>query len=183
MNTKTSWKRFVIVVTLGVAFLGVPVYSAVSKANAADLMIHSELSGGPSVTAVSAPDNDAITVWNQQAVTLTLLPASALAPVQQTRVMAIVQVAVHDAVNGITGKYETYVSPGAAPENASPVAAAIAAAHHALRNLFNTSPTAIVMLDTLYATSLAAHELPVDDPGIALRSLRRRRNPGVACQR
>ena len=33
--------------------------------------------------------------------------------------MAIVQVSVHDAVNGITGKYATYLSPGAAPANAS----------------------------------------------------------------
>ena len=80
--------------------------------------------------ALSAPDNEAVTVWNRQAVTLTLLPASALAPVQQTRVMAIVQVAVHDAVDGITREYQTYLSPGVAPEDASPVAAAIAAAHH-----------------------------------------------------
>lgn len=104
-----------------------------------------------------------ITEWNQEAVRLTLLPASALAPIQQARVMAIVQVAVHDAVNGITRDYETYLSPGPAPENASPEAAAIAAAHHALVNLF---PGHITSLDILYANSLAVHDQLESDPGI-----------------
>src|SRR6266498_2749515 len=84
-------------------------------------------------------------------------------PVQQTRVMAIIQVAVHDAVNGITGEYATYLSTGPVPENASPEAAAIAAAHHALRNLFGSQAAS---LDALYEASLAAHALSEDDPGI-----------------
>lgn len=110
-----------------------------------------------------AQASDVVTEWNQQAVSLTLLPASNLTPVQQTRVMAIVQVAVHDAVNGITRDYETYLSPGQAPENASPEAAAIAAAHHALRNLFSNHAGS---LDTLFANSLVAHGLLESDPGI-----------------
>jgi hypothetical protein len=108
--------------------------------------------------------NDPVTEWNQNAVALTLLPASALAPVQQARVMAIVQLAMHDAVNGITRKYETYLSPGTAPANASPEAAGIAAAHHALRNLFSSQAAS---LDSLYADSLAARGLTEFDPGIA----------------
>lgn len=78
--------------------------------------------------------------------------------------MAIVHLAVHDAVNGITGKYETYLSPGAAPDSASPEAAAIAAAHHTLRNLFQSQAAS---LDSLFAQSLAAHGLSENDPGIA----------------
>jgi hypothetical protein len=101
--------------------------------------------------------------WNQQAAALTLLPASAQAPVQQTRTMAIVQVAIHDAVNGITGDYATYLSPGTAPDEASPQAAAIAAAHQALVNLF---PTHTAALDIAYADSLAAHGQSPSDPGI-----------------
>jgi len=181
MSTNILWKRLVVVVALGVALLGVPAYPAVSEAIAGP-MAHSELSAGSatataekltadpgeisgrsSVTELSTLGNDAVTEWNRQAVTLTLLPASALAPVQQTRVMAIVQVAVHDAVNGITREYESYLSPGPAPDNASPAAAAIAAAHHALRNLFSGQAA---MLDTLYLASLAAHGLSEDDPGI-----------------
>ena len=78
--------------------------------------------------------------------------------------MAIVQVAVHDAVNGITKKYETYLSPGPAPDNTSPQAAAIAAAHHSLRNLFGGQAAS---LDAAYESSLAAHGLSQNDPGIA----------------
>jgi len=107
--------------------------------------------------------SDVVTEWNQQAVSLTLAPASALAPVQQARVMAIFQLAVHDAVNGITGEYETYLSPPAAPENASAEAAAIAAAHHALRNLF---PASGAQLDFQYVTSLTLHGVSLSDAGI-----------------
>jgi hypothetical protein len=115
------------------------------------------------VTSAPATANDVVTEWNQQAVSLTLATASALSPVEQTRVMAIFQLAVHDAVNGITGEYETYLSPAGAPENASPEAAAIAAAHYALKNLFSGNDA---MLDGLYITSLATHGLSTGDPGI-----------------
>src|SRR6185503_825653 len=157
MRTNTWWKRLMVVVGLGVALSGLPSYPTLSEAIAAGSMARSEVSGGPaSVTALQTQAGDVITEWNQQAVTLTLLPASALSPVQQTRVMAIVQVAVHDAVNGITGKYATYLSPPSAPETASPEAAAIAAAHHTLRSLFGGQAAS---LDTLFGESLAAHGL------------------------
>ena len=44
--------------------------------------------------------------WNDIARELIVIPA--LTPVEQTRAMAIVHVAVHDAVNGITGEYQHY---------------------------------------------------------------------------
>ena len=105
----------------------------------------------------------AVMEWNQIAATRTLNATPALAPVQQTRIMAIVQVSVHDAVSGITGEYETYSSPGTAPANASPVAAAIAAAHHALRALF---PDHAGTLDASYTTSLSTHGVSTMDPGL-----------------
>jgi hypothetical protein len=113
---------------------------------------------------IAPPVSDVVTEWNLQAVTLTLLPASSLAPIQQSRTMAIVHVAMHDAVNGITREYATYLSPGAAPAGASPEAAAIAAAHYTLRNLF---PGSAAALDTAYTDSLMAHGLSPLDPGIA----------------
>lgn len=128
-----------------------------------------------------AQSGDVVAEWHREAVRLTLLPASALAPVQQTRAMAIVQVSVHDAVNGITREYETYASPGAAPAGASPEAAAIAAAYHALSNLF---PGHSASLENLYLTSLAAHGLSENDPGVgygisaATRILTARANDG-----
>lgn len=154
MKVKKWSKELVITLGLGAVLLGTSAYPATCEVAA------------PGMVALPAQAGDVVTEWNQTAVTLTLLPASALAPVQQTRVMAIVQVAVHDAVNGITGDYETYLSPGPAPENASPEAAAIAAAHHALRNLFQLSPSQVASLDASYADSLAAHGLSTSDPGI-----------------
>jgi hypothetical protein len=78
--------------------------------------------------------------------------------------MAIVQVSVHDAVNGITGAHETYLDTGAAPDGASPEAAAVAAAHAALVGLF---PSQSGDLDAKRAASLAALGLTEDDAGIA----------------
>ncbi len=113
---------------------------------------------------VPAQPQDPVMEWNQEAARLAVLPASSLAPVQQTRTMAIVQVSVHDAVNGITRQYRTYLPSGPAPAGASPEAAAIAAAHHALRNLFASNAAS---LDAMFLASLAANSLSVDDPGIA----------------
>jgi hypothetical protein len=110
--------------------------------------------------AVPVRASDAVMEWNDIARTLTVVPA--LAPVQQTRVMAIVQVAVHDAVNAITGEYETYQSIGEAPAGASPDAAAIAAAYWTLKALFGSDGN----LDGQYAASLATHSISALDPGI-----------------
>lgn len=135
------------------------------------------------MTANSAIPGDVIAEWNQEAVRLTILPASGLAPIQHARTMAIVQVSVHDAVNGITGEFETYLSRQPAPAGASPEAAAIAAAYHSLRNLF---PSQSASLDNFFATSLAANGLSVNNPGVgygisaATRILTARANDGAA---
>ena len=105
---------------------------------------------------------DVIREWNAQAVLLTV-PSGP--PVHQTRLMAIHQLAVHDAVNGITGKYETYLSPGPAPEGASPEAAAIAASYRSLCGLVSDAQCDALL--GVYMNSLAAHGISPDDPGIA----------------
>lgn len=76
-------------------------------------------------------------------------------PFSQARLMSIVQLAVFEAVNAITGEYEPYLHGDdaiAAPEGASAEAAAIAAAHRVLKTFF-MSNTAI---DTDRANALAA---------------------------
>lgn len=163
MKVKTMSRGLVTAISLGAVLLGSIAYSATREVIATGTMAHSESSGHPATVLTPVIDSDVISEWNQHAVALTLLPASALAPVQQTRVMAIVQVAVHDAVNGITGEYKTYLSRGTVPENASAEAAAIAAAHHALTNLFASHQAS---LNDLYFASLAAHGLSAGDPGI-----------------
>jgi len=104
-----------------------------------------------------------VTEWNQLAVTLTLSAVPAQAPVQQCRTMAIVQVSVHDAVNAITGEYDTYRSYPPVIAGASPEAAAISAAHEALLALF---PAQSAVLDTAYQNSLAANSVSQADPGL-----------------
>ena len=113
---------------------------------------------------MTANPKDAVIVWNRRAVSLAVTPA--FAPVQQGRVMAMVQVAVHDAVNGITGEFETYLSPGPAPQNAAPEAAAIAAAHHVLRSLPSQPSQVLAELDMLFQQTLAEHGLTDADPGV-----------------
>ena len=114
------------------------------------------------VTApATAEANDPVLEWNDIARTFIVVPA--LSPVQQTRAMAIVQVAMHDAVNGITGEYGLYQPGPPAPAGASPEAAAIGAAFRVLRSLFGD----VLLLNARYAASLVFHGITLDDPGLA----------------
>lgn len=73
-------------------------------------------------------------------------------PVQLSRVLAMVHAAMHDAVNGIQPRYETYASDLADPR-ADAEAAAAAAAHHVLVGLF---PALQAQWDRALAGSLSA---------------------------
>jgi hypothetical protein len=99
--------------------------------------------------------------WNDIARRLVVVPA--LTPVQQTRAMAIVHVAVHDAVNAITREYALYSPTRRSAAGLSAEAAAIGAAYGSLVGLFGATES----LTTAYATSLAAHGLAPADPGLA----------------
>ncbi len=150
-------KGLVFTATAVVALLVISVCPLLSVACATGASTHLNPPPQPAVTS------DVVLEWNDLAVRLTLQAAPALAAVQQTRVMAIFQVAVHDAVNGITGDYETYLTPPAPPQNASPEAAAIGAAHEALRNLFQGNDA---LLDSRLQTSLQEHGSSVNDPSV-----------------
>ena len=118
------------------------------------------LASGLAAAPATAAD-DPVLEWNDIARRHIVVPA--LSPVQQTRAMAIVQVAMHDAVNGITGDYARYQSGPGAPAGASAEAAAIAAAFRALNGLLNNPAS----LPPLYAASLASHGIAAGDPGLA----------------
>jgi hypothetical protein len=95
---------------------------------------------------------DEVTDWNQMMRQATLTAPVTPAPIT-TRVAAIMQAAVFDAVNGIDRRYTPiYVPPAAAP-GASARAAAVQAAYAALVNLF---PAQKAKFDQQRATSLAA---------------------------
>jgi len=78
---------------------------------------------------------------------------SAQPPFPQARFAAITQLAVFEAVNAITREYQPYLGTITAPHDASPEAAAAAAAYGVLSNYF---PASLSTLNAAYATSLAA---------------------------
>jgi hypothetical protein len=112
----------------------------------------------------SAARADTVTEWNAiMQATVTAPPTN---PFYQTRAGAIVQLAVFEAVNAITGDYQPYLGIIDAPSWASPDAAAIAAAH---RTLVTLRPDQAATLDDLLAASLAAiPDGPAKDAGIAI---------------
>lgn len=93
--------------------------------------------------------DDVVLQWNEIAVAT----IGAQPPFPSTRFMATVQVAVFEAVNAISGRYEPYLGTIAAPAGASTEAAAIAAAHGVLKAFF---PAVAATLDQQRADSLAA---------------------------
>jgi len=114
-------------------------------------------------TSAAVAAGDAVMEWNQNALNATVTAGQG--PLPQSRSMTIVQVAVHDAVNAITRKHNTYQAYGPAPAGASAEAAAIAAAHRVLVTLF---PGQQAVLDPLRAASLAARTLTEADLGIGV---------------
>ena len=87
---------------------------------------------------------DAVTDWNAiMQATVSRPPTN---PFFQARWAAIVQLAVFEAVNAVTGNYQPYLGTIAAPPGASPDAAAIAAAH---RTLVTLRPASAAALDAL----------------------------------
>ena len=98
--------------------------------------------------------------WNEIATQLIVVGSQS--PVQQTRLMAIVHVAMHDAVSGITGDYKQYMPAAPGQAATSPEAAAIGAAHRALQGAVGDSTS----LANSFAQSLAAHGLSPSDPSV-----------------
>ena len=93
---------------------------------------------------------DVVLQWNE--IAMSTLDANKINPFEAARVAAIVQTAVFEAVNAVTGRYEPYLWTVSAPRGASPRAAAITAAHAVLVHYYPASAT---LLDTQRASSLA----------------------------
>jgi len=94
---------------------------------------------------------DAVLDWNVIAVNTAV--ANGQNPFAQARSAAIVQLAVFESVNAITGEYHPYLGTIVAPPDASPDAAAIQAAYRVLSTYF---PASASTLDAERANSLAS---------------------------
>jgi hypothetical protein len=102
-------------------------------------------------STIGTPANaDVVTDWNNAA--LAAIRAGNTAPPIASRSLAILHASIYDAVNGIARRSEPYLVQSFAPAGASREAAASAAAHKALVNLF---PAAASSFDTLHVAILA----------------------------
>jgi hypothetical protein len=96
---------------------------------------------------------DVVSDWNLQALRVPF----AVGP-PQARVLAMVHVAMHDAINSVTGDYQPYAIKLHALPGASPIAAGAAAAHSVLVDLFPAMAAA-------YDEALTASLEGVPEPG------------------
>ena len=100
------------------------------------------------MTAATSARADVVLTWNE--LTVKTLISQGQNGFAQARFAAIVQLAVFEAVNAITGDYQPYIGI-AAPAGASPEAAAATAAYRMLKTYFPLAPD----IDLAYANSLA----------------------------
>ena len=114
------------------------------------------------VLATGLTRADEVTDWNRVMLTAILTAPVTPAPVA-TRVAAIVQSAVFDAVNGVDPRYAPIYVPAAAPHGASIRSAAVQAAYATLLNLY---PAQKATFDQQRTTSLAA----ITDPNDAVQA-------------
>jgi hypothetical protein len=128
----------------------------------------------------STPDGNAVTRWNTIATAAVLVDPGR---VRDSRTMAMVHAAIHDAVNAIDRRYEPYTSDLSAP--AGSLTAAVAAAAHDVLVVLSPSRTAIT--DAEYAAALAEiPDGPAKGAGIwigqrcAVDTLNRRATDGLA---
>jgi hypothetical protein len=106
---------------------------------------------------------DVVTDWNSAA--LAAIKVDRTPPPKAARALAILHVAIYDAVNGITQTHEPYFVTGKPAGVASVEVAASAAAHRVLTALF---PAGQTQFDELYTTILAGNpDGPSQRVGIA----------------
>jgi PAP2 superfamily protein len=107
-------------------------------------------------SSIGSPANaDVVTQWNNAA--LDAIRTGNTAPPIASRGLAILHAAIYDAVNGITRTHEQYLVPSAVPASASRPAAASAAAHQALVNLFPARASSFAALHAAILATIPNH--------------------------
>jgi PAP2 superfamily len=111
------------------------------------------------VTARTSPaDANEVLTWNETA--LKVAAANGQISVQIPRTLAMVQGAVHDALNAITRRYAAYYFEGPGEAGAAPAAAAAAAAHTVLVGVIPSFGTpaqkvaALALVEDAYVAAL-----------------------------
>ena len=111
--------------------------------------------------------------WNET--TMKAIEANGQNNIVSTRTLAMVQVAVHDALNAIDRRYDAYYFEGPADPAASPDAAVAAAAHTVLVGVVRGYGTpaqkgaTLALVDQAYAASMArVTDGPARNKGVAV---------------
>jgi len=111
--------------------------------------------------------------WNET--TMKAIEANGQNNIVTTRTLAMVQAAVHDALNAISRRYAAYYFEGPADPMASPDAAVSAAAHTVLVGVVSSFGTpaqkgaALALVDQAYAASIArVTDSPARNRGVAV---------------
>ncbi|GLZ29335.1 hypothetical protein Lesp02_15250 [Lentzea sp. NBRC 105346] len=106
---------------------------------------------GLSAPADAEPRSDSVRVWNELA--LAAVRVTRATDADAARTYAMLNVAIYDAVNGLTGPARAHaLIPGPGPRGADPRAAAVAAAHDVLVRL---DPGRTAVYDTQLRADLA----------------------------
>jgi hypothetical protein len=139
-------KRFALVTTT-LALLATFATAAIASARNSR---HRHGAGRAGLTLDAPPDQ--VLQWNQELQHVLLAPGAQPASIHPTRTLAITQIAVYDAVNGILGRGEPLVVDLHGPRSASPDAAVAAAARTTLDALL---PSQTATIDAFFQSSLA----------------------------
>jgi len=123
--------------------------------------------------AFAQPTANEVLQWNET--TMKAIGANGQNNIVASRTLAMVQAAVHDALNAIDRRYDAYYFEGPADAAASPDAAVAAAAHTVLVGVVNSlgSPAqkgaALALVEQAYAASLARiTDGPARNKGVAV---------------
>jgi hypothetical protein len=135
----------------------------------------------PRPSGATPVGSDAVLMWNAAASAAAM--KACISPIDnpfhESRIYAVMHVAIHDALNAIDRRYRPYTFEGRAEPGASPAAAVAAAAHDVLIPLFGQLPRELVAescihagvtsIESAYNAILAAlADTPAKTQGIAL---------------
>src|SRR4051812_35978664 len=153
-NTWHKWRAIAVLILVTSAVMS----SSTSTRAAANDAISRSASAEP----------DAATAWHNIAVQALAAASPARPNPIPVLDLAIVQVAVHDAVQAIDRRFTPYHVTFPSGASGSPEAAAAKAAHDVLVNIL---PGQAASLDTHYHTYFTTHGLAEGDPGVNIGAM------------
>ena len=127
--------------------------------------------GTPDVAHGGKPRGNAVTHWNAVA-TDAFPPSQGTNPMAQSRTLAILHAAIHDAINAIDQRFESYTPGIAEAPEASVDAAVAAAARDVLVGLVPDQSALVEAAPSFFVRLCVSSQLGIAKGGYALRKCR-----------